>query len=1287
MNHRVDTQEMEPQGYEKTPYEVRRNVYISTYCHGLSDLNPNKVSALMLRLFGILLITVFNISEVFAQETPASPQRVSTTESDQSRADKDQGETTAGKVQDQSSGEVAPTIEAMTDRELDRRIEGGTGQERLDAIWEDFKRRAGEFLTESSQHREVQGRIFQSLYLEQEQQIERRYKQPITSSTAVEAGQRQESIQHFRSFLETSPPHPQYTPDSLYRLGMLLLEESDASFISRMDEFNRRAAEGGESFDEPMPQRDQLQVVSIFTKLIQDWPQYRELDAALYARGYCYFEMDEKQLALRDFNTIVERFPESEYRTEVWNLIGELHFDFAELQDAIKAYKEVIKDKEAKVYANAYYKLAWTYYRNDQFEEAVEAFKALISYSDDQVAQGKKAFSLRNESMQYLAISLNEDDWDDDGVTDPDAGFKRVKRYLSGNSAYQAELLDQLVGIFFDNTKYEEAIQTALHLFKTHPFYSENPSIHAKIITAYERIAQPERAFLERDRITDVYVKDGPWYAFNHKDQDAIDNARALMKDALLQAGTYHHGRAQSFRSRADEADPSDESSLMAQAKESYMKAALSYQRYLDRYKTDENTYELLYLFAEALYYSEDYQRAFEQYLVVRDSALDTIHKEEAGFSSILSHNQLVQAAILSKQLAPKPSLSAQVTTLGEQASADQSPPSPTGSQKVEPEEIPSLVQQALQIREEYLSLGLTSEDDPHRLALQTFKIGEINMDYLHYPEARQRFVTVIDKYPQSPVAFNAAVLLIATYQGEKDWDAVATWADYIAAANLGPEALAKAKIWKAGALFERASVLEAQKRYKEAAQEYISLVDQNPQSDFAVSALNNAAVAFEQARMFDSAMRTYERIFQEYPKSDFAENALFRVAFNAQRFYDYDRALRTFQQLAKRYPDGERAAQAAYNAARLLEQTQQYSEAAKALQEFAKRFPDHEMAAACFFDVGKNYEKLGDDRKQISIYEQFIKRYGDEPKESERVIIALSKMIAIFERQGDSRKVQKTRERLIKTFEAKSLPPGSYAASFAAESAFKLIEPRFQAFERMKIKGNMRMQGKIITKMKEEIAGLTEDYALMQRFKSLEWNIASFYRIGILRQLFAQALYDLPIPDGLTPEMEDIYTTQIEELAIPIEDEAVSRFETAYAKAREFKISNEWTKKILLSLNKYKPAEYPTFKDEKRLGSETIISNSGFLLPEAAQEAEAVTTPEEAKTSTDPKAEQTTEASADEKREVQVGKREVKGLGQERPEKPQEEAEGLQGERGTSQDEASPLEETDPLEEIEELE
>ena len=1151
----------------------------------------------------------------------------------------------------------------------------------------------------------MQKRVFGALYQAQSEMIESRYSKPITGATETESEQRRDSIERFKAFLESHPPHPQYTPDSLYRLGMLMLEEADADFIKRVKLFEEQSAKG-DAEDIPYPQRDQRPVISVFSKLIDEWPRYRDLDAALYARGYSYFEMGEEQLALRDFKQIVKSFPESDYKTEVWNLIGELHFEFAELPEAIKAYSEVIKNKSSQYYAPAFYKLAWTYYRNDQFEEAVESFKSLITYSDQQVARGERGFGLRDEALQYLAISLNEDDWDDDGVTDLDAGIKRIKRYLSSKEPYQAELLARLVEIFFENTKYDEAIQTAQYLFKLHPFHRRNPEIHARIIIAYDRVAQPDKAFVERDRITNVYVKDGPWYAYNHRDQAAIDKARELMKDALVQAASYHHSLAQDFRRRAGELTDSDAEALQRKAFSSYRKAALAYQRYLDRYKSDKNTYELLYNYADALFYSRNYRRALNQYLVVRDSDLGQEYQQDSAYSAILAHGELIKAEISQGKLAPKPSLlnrdvsddqaKDEGETAGDESAeanqSDKAVENETGPQDVKAEELPQLVIDAVRLRDEYLKIGVNDPNDPHLAATLIYKIGEIYVDYKDFKQARERLIEVIEKHTKSPVAVNAAMLLVETYRIERKWEQMAEWAERISALQLGDELMNKAKLWKVGALFKSAERLQKQKKYKEAALEYIRLVDENPDNKYASRALYNGAVAFEQALMFDSAMRTFERIYRQFPKSDFAEDALFRVAYNAQRFYNYDRAVQTFVELARRYPKGANAAGATYNAARLLEQTQQYKAAAKAYLDYNKRFGDQPNAAESFYSVARCYEKLDDWRNQIKIYNLFIKRYGDDEKYHDRVIRALYETAKIYEKRRKSRKRDKTLKRIISEFESRNLFNRPELVDFPAEAAFKLIEPQYLRFTKLKIKGSRRQQGKIIAKMKESIAGLSAAYGeKVIKYKSINWNIAVFYRLAIMRRIFAQNLYDLPMPAGLTPEEEDTYTGLIEEIAVPIEDEAVRRLETAYQKAKGFRIANEWTRKILAVLNLYKPTEYPTFKDEKRLETPSVTSTSGFLLPKeaSAADSEEGAAQDEPGTATPSQGDATPEA-----RSKSLGKRSPKGAtstGTTPNDADAVEAErGVQTERATSAPEAttSPDSEdgVEPLEDLEEI-
>jgi TolA-binding protein len=370
-------------------------------------------------------------------------------------------------------------------------------------------------------------------------------------------------------------------------------------------------------------------------------------------------------------------------------------------------------------------------------------------------------------------------------------------------------------------------------------------------------------------------------------------------------------------------------------------------------------------MYAEASFYSQQYPQALTQYLRVRNFKKETDRLEEAAFSAVLSHMNIVDQAVKSKQLPYKVSLLLDPPAdpnESESAPLDTSDTSET-SKKTDTSPLPPLVNEAIKLRQEYIDFKLDGEETPQRTALFIYQIGEMYADFRKYNLARDQFKVIIKNHLKSKVAMNAAIRLIDTYQKEKNWVKVAEWADKIASSGIQGELVSQAQIWKVGALFKTAEQLYKDKKYAQSGKEYIKLVDQNPKNEFAAKALNNGAVAFEKARMFESATRVYERIFNYFPNSEFSENALFRVAYNSERFYNYDKAVETFNDLVKRYPDGKHVEDASYNVARLFEQTQQYQKAAKAYERFSSRFSESEQAADTLYSAALNYEKLKDTR------------------------------------------------------------------------------------------------------------------------------------------------------------------------------------------------------------------------------------------------------------------------------------------------------------------------------------
>ena len=394
---------------------------------------------------------------------------------------------------------------------------------------------------------------------------------------------------------------------------------------------------------------------------------------------------------------------------------------------------------------------------------------------------------------------------------------------------------------------------------------------------------------------------------------------------------------------------------------------------------------------------------------------------------------------------------------------------------------------------------------------------------------------------------------------------------------------------FKTGAMFKIADQLAAQEKYEKAAELYLKILDEHSQTEFADSALNNAAVAYEKVSRFDSASKLYERLVAEYPESPLADTALFRVGLNAERFFNFDKAIGSYLQLVKKYPKSERRADAIYNGALSLENTQSYERSAQEYQRYCKLFPKRDDAPKVCFRAGAVYEKMGDYKRVISTYRTFISKYRRNADHQDRIIEAHIRIAKAYTKLGKGRDATKAYKDAVREY-SKSKDPKS--APYAAEAQFRLVDERFEDFKKIKITGTSKQQKKTLTKKAEKLKEVETAFKDILVFKQIDWTLASLFRIGQLYQGFARSLLEAPCPEDIKKlarrsgytvmEVCDEYRIVLEERSVSIEDKAVEAFETTITRARELQVINEWTKQTLVALNKLRRGEWPLQKDAK---------------------------------------------------------------------------------------------------------
>jgi tetratricopeptide (TPR) repeat protein len=1059
-----------------------------------------------------------------------------------------------------------------------------------DEVAADYQR----YLEAGKSYRATVEEFAREAYPRRRQQLGDRYAVQIKAGEREEKLRRAQALTQFEDFLGRYPHHPRYTPEAMFRLAELYFERSSEDFIAAVK------LQGESETGVGLP--DYSRSVELYRRLLRDYPGYRNSDGAHYLLGYCLGEMGQEaesrqaflglvchnKYAPLDPPPVIDRKTartqnpyngctplqgESRFLAEAWTRIGEHHFDRGELEPAIYAYSQVLPFKDSPYFDKALYKLAWSYYRADRFPEAVRRFDELVVLADRKqhgdATEKKEGSSLRGESIQYLALSFAERDWDGDGRDDEDAGLLRAVAHYRGREAepHVREVFARMGDLLFDRTDFGRAGEVYKYTLDHWPAAADNPKLQERIVAAYERQRLFEQALREREALAKNYLAGSPWYEKNRNNPSALEQAQELAEASLMNAVLRRHDSAQLLREKAvAQKDPK----LLAQAALEYQKAADSYETYLQQHPSGKHAYEYSYYLAESLFYGQKYPEAAAAYERCRDADPAGKFAEDAAYGAVKSREEAVAALYRSGEAVEPP-----LPVVGKVTPPVQPLPMPEGVSK-------------LQAAYDRYAALLPGSD---KTAVIAYKAAELDFRFLRFPAARMRFQSLLAQHCKSERAVDAGNALLVSYTIENDLDHIEEWTGRIKAAGCGAgTALAQSQagnIQKLSAQvrFKKAERLLEEKQYAAAASLFVQLVDQDPRGVDSDKAVFNAAVANENLKRFGAATEQYERVVRDYPQSNLLDEALFRAAVNHQRFFAFDKAVAAYKALATeaRFKNAPHRHDALYNAALISENDQSYAQAVELWTKYARdEKTSPEEAAQASFRAARATEKLGSPARAEQELSQFVAKYGKDERRLPQVVEAHYRLARLQTQQKDPTGAT---ESLRKTAQlGAKLPPGSDGAEFAAEAAFQLAERRLADLEKQRITGSGRELESSIADFNKKVNEAVVEYDKVLGYRRANWTLAAYFRMGYVFELYGKALLAAPCPPEvkrLGAEACDLYRTKIEENVAGIEDKAVARYVVTLEQAGRLGVANTWTKLARTRANAYRPEQFPLIKDE----------------------------------------------------------------------------------------------------------
>jgi TolA-binding protein len=1100
------------------------------------------------------------------------------------------------------------------------------------------------------------------------------YERQISAEEEMLTRARRRAIEEFEDFLRRYPNDPLYTPDAMFRLAELYYEDSYETFLDEADryaELQERRDQGEDIELPPDPEKDFSRSVNLFRRLVAEYPDYRHLDGALYLLGFCLNETGDFEearvawLALAcsnrfqyegpvprqepgqaaetpDLDSLVlapeeggrQRFvnpyancvpivEESRFLEETWLRIGEYHFDYDftphGLDRAIAAYRQAMQNPESPFYDKALYKLAWSYYRANRYEDAIRHFAMLVEFADENLQRtGRTGSEMRPEAIQYLGISFTEDDWDNDHVPDTTRGIERLQNpsLLPQDAEYTSEVYFQTGDTYFDLARYNDAIQVYELALRRWPLHLEAPRVVERIAQCYERNREFEEAIGARARLRD-YGLGSEWREANEMEHpEAVREAAQLARNALYDDAVRHHQVAQNLRQRAVEDENAD---LLQRARDEYALAAQGYRTYLEHYPNDPDAYEIGFNLAEAMFFSGRYREAATAYAEVRDSNLDDRFRDEAAFRTIKALEALRDAEVEAGTL-----------------QIPDEPPEPQGTPpQVASTPIPPILLELASARE----LHVQQLPESQRTPVFRYQTAQMYYRHGHWDEAKTRFASIYNDYcSDEAVAYyswqnmvNMAGSLnqldeaerLAQMQTERrcappvDADTAEAGPDGRPADPLGEaqQILTSARFRHAQEKFNQARAAEeanqpnAGQLYEESAEMFMAAVEGASDHPEAASAMNNAALAYEEVDRFESAMHVWRKIVEDYPDSEFVDVARFRLAYNAYRFFEYEDAVSHFKVLAQGSKSEEIRRDSILNTATILTNLQEYDKAAPYWRQYAEPgvAPDSKVRAEAAFRAAEMPYKSKNWVQAVRKLRGYMTEYRSM-REAGPYRVRASYLVAdVYKKQRQNREYFRALDGVIGEFQGSGEGPGSNAAEYAAEARFRIVDQDMDELQGIKIGGKAKTITKQIEDGARRVGELEKAYKTVTTYRRPEWTVAAHFRIGNAYEHLAKAMLDADLPTdteqiligGLPAEvrreLRRIPAAQRRELlrdqtdtleqqwrddmikrVSGMEDRAIAEYELCARAAREGNIVNEYTRQANERLFAYRPEQYP---------------------------------------------------------------------------------------------------------------
>lgn len=941
----------------------------------------------------------------------------------------------------------------------------------------------------------------------------------------------------------------------MIQLAELQWQKSSRLHLKAVKEFNRKydawfmrpdgASKGKEPRlqDEPAEKESELvmgRAVKIYEHVIGKYPQNPRGDQAHYYLGQSYLQLGKKDPAIATFKKLTQRYPTSTYIPDAYLALGEFFFENKKLDDAKENYTRATKYPDAKNWGFAKYKLGWTEMNRGDCPTAIQHFKDVV------------AFSMKpGQNLEYKEQALKDlvNAYTECGNVD------EAERYFAsvGGDSYFVTFLEIYGGRLFEQGRDDESIRIYRRLIAREPMGGKNLTYEGEILKAFIRKADRPSVLAQLDRIVKMVQDDSPWVQKNQAQMNDIKRQR----DGL--EGTVSKYAREVFE---------ESKKLSAEQRLRGLAQAEQFcQYYLQTFPDKKNAYPIRMMLGEAQYALGQLNRDPNVKVKKYEAAMETYIKEvevdpKGEFLALAAENAIYAAEEIVKIVKPSPR--------------------PNADDK-NPREIPKAEQNVVRACDVYVK---HVSKGPKAVATR-YKAAYLFYEFNQFDEALKRFKDVIDLAPSSAQARFAADLTLDIFGTLRNDPRSA---NQYAKAYLKIDALARQKD-DDGREYRRSLQEVAQrsdykicelsvgeKKHGEAAQCFMNFVQMYPSSDLADKAYYSASVAYVEAGELDKAIAQREEFIKRFPNNERTPEVINYLGTNYRKVANFSAAAEKYELLATKHPTYAASCDALYNAAFFRENLGETQKAVSNYRQYMKQCSAKTDVHEVLFSICSIHEKKNQKLEATKCYDEYIKTHGSR-RSPDLFLEAQVKNADILYDQNKRKEAYAKYGAIVESYrnlvrqKAKIGPTGLGAA---AKSAFRLIEPKYEEYNSIKL-DNKKTLAANIKKRLTMIKPLRDSYEkVVLEYKHGDTAVGALYQIGKMSDDFVAAIKASPIPEELkTDAQKELYLYEIGEQFRPVEEAAIEYYARCVKTSADYKLYNQFTTKAIDALERMRPSQY----------------------------------------------------------------------------------------------------------------